>query len=497
MNTIKEILLIFHPNDDRLSEGNSIGWVANFQRYFGSLISQILQDGYEISSLTIDKLSRDRLDHAAIVLIIQSEELKQSTTGLLVINEWAKAIKAEKKLYINDISRVFKLLIKPFDADSQIPELAEVISTDLFFIDQYGEPREYKRFFGTEAERGYWMKLADIAYEISQIWQLEKQGEKSKILPQERNKTVYLATSGVDILFQRDLIKRELKQHGYEVLPNRSLPKEAAQLERMVKEDIEKCRMSIHLIGEDYGFKPVGSELSIVDIQNKIAHTHTEQMSIYNQAAEIKTPFSRMIWVSPDIKNISERQKIFIEDLKSDAAKLEEAEVLQIPLTDLKSIVREELLTGGRFNTHREVKGYDQEDDKDKKTIYLIQDKEDLKETKTLITFLEKSGYRVLAPSYDGDLLDIRYIHHENLRRCDGSIIYCGSASEDWIKTKLSDLLKAPGFGRQKPLKVKAIFLGSDRTIDAQHFERTKTLVLGNKNGFKPEFLQPFLTKLN
>ena len=122
-------------------------------------------------------------------------------------------------------------------------------------------------------------------------------------------------------------MKRELLRHGYKVFPNHSLPKEAGALESMVKDDLSKCCLSIHLIGEDYGYKPKGSELSVVDLQNQIAAKHTRDVAEFNEKSENKEKFSRLIWLSPDLKNVSERQKIFIEDLKSDAASLEEAEV--------------------------------------------------------------------------------------------------------------------------------------------------------------------------
>ncbi|HCX22947.1 MAG TPA: hypothetical protein DHN29_13585 [Cytophagales bacterium] len=281
------------------------------------------------------------------------------------------------------------------------------------------------------------------------------------------------------------------------MLPQHTLPKEVSQLEHQVAEDLHKCRLSIHLIGEDYGYKPRGSEISVVDIQNRIASNHTYDMVDYNKTAKDKKPFSRLIWVSPELKNVTERQKIFIEDLKSDAAALEEAEVLQIPLQELKSIIREELVTGGRFNREqREIAGYEHDSTHGSKVIYLIQDKSDVRDAKLLREFLEGSGYKVVSPSYSGDLVDIRYIHQENLRRCDASIIYFGNAKEAWIRTKLQDLLKAPGFGRQKKLVAKAVYFDGPKSVDMDHYEKNNAMILGNNGGFKPEHLKPFLTKL-
>ncbi len=108
-----------------------------------------------------------------------------------------------------------------------------------------------------------------------------------------------------------------------------------------------------------------------------------------------------------------------------------------------------------------------------------------------------QQGYKVVSPSYEGDLVDLRYIHQENLRRCDASIIYFGSSTEDWIKTKLQDLLKAPGFGRIKPMKAKAVYIrGEKEGVDLDQFEKNNAMVLGKNGSFSPDHLKPFLTKL-
>ncbi|MEM6829311.1 MAG: hypothetical protein AAF551_02265, partial [Bacteroidota bacterium] len=209
-----------------------------------------------------------------------------------------------------------------------------------------------------------------------------------------------------------------------------------------------------------------------------------------------KELFSRLIWVSPDLKNVTERQKIFIEDLKSDAAALEEAEVLQITLQELKTIIREELVTGGRFKK-KEIKGLiDKKEGDPSKLIYLIADRRDVNSAEEIQTYLTKKGFNVVAPSYEGDLVDLRYVHQENLRRCDASIIYFGESTEEWIRTKFQDLLKAPGFGRNKPMVAKAIYFDGKREVNLEHYEKNNTMILGNVKGFAPEQLEPFIAKM-
>jgi hypothetical protein len=499
MELNKKILLCYSEQDNQPIEGGLKGWVSNFHKFLSTLLSQISRVSPEILMIQDTEIKNVDLKDATVVILISTENLIQNEGLIQSLNEFGKKSKENNSLIIDGVSRLFKVHKSPFNEDQYLPEFENIISYDFFMIDPLtGDAHEFKRFFGGDAERSYWMKLVDMAYDLDHIFESEvAQIKKSEETDISREKTVYLASTGVDMVIQRDIIKRELIRHGYRVLPQHTLAKEVHLLEHQIKDDLSRCRLSIHLIGEDYGYRPKGSDLSIVDIQNRTASDHTHDMLEYNESADEKLPFSRLIWVSPDLNNVSERQKIFIEDLKSDASTIEEAEVLQIPLPDLKAIIREELVTGGRFKKkRREIEGFTHHDDEDIKVIYLIQDKQDTGKISPMKDFLEEKGYKVVTPSYEGDLVDIRYIHQENLRRCDASIIYFGDAKEAWIRTKLQDLLKAPGFGRQKTLQAKAVYFDGKKEVDLNHYEKNNALVLGMNGGFKPEHLNPFLTKL-
>lgn len=497
----KEILLCYAESDDVPVESGLKGWITNFNKFLTTLLGQISKDVPQVTLVTESNYSSLDFNKAGAVLAVVTPALAKESGFTNAINEFGRLKRKENQLVLGGISSFFKILKGPYDPDAYFSEYIDLISYDFYLIDPLtGEPQEFTRFFGSDAERSYWMKLVDMAYDLNQLFINQQKGVvDEKEFP--RDKTVYLASTGVDMVIQRDIIKRELNRHGYKVLPNHSLPKEAKSLDRMVRDDLPKCRLAIHMVGEDYGYKPKGSELSVVDIQNRIASEHTYDMVEYNKKLEAdkKELFSRLVWVSPDLKNVTERQKIFIEDLKSDAANLEEAEVLQITLQELKTIVREELVTGGRFKARREIKGLEsskKEEDRSQ-LIYLIHDKRDGAESKEIEEFLVKKGFKVVSPSYEGDLVDLRYIHQENLRRCDASIIYYGSSTEDWIKTKLQDLLKAPGFGRVKPLKAKAVYVkGEKEGVNLEQFEKNNALVLGKNGSFDPAQLEPFLTKL-
>ncbi|WP_425393231.1 DUF4062 domain-containing protein [Ekhidna sp.] len=502
MSTNRTIALIYSEKDDAQIEGGVKGWVTNFHKFLSTLMYQITRENPEIKLINESEFSAPDLDNYSVILAVLTPNLAREKVVIKGLDSHGKKLKSQNKLIADGVARIFKVLKRPFDPDEHLPELEDLLTYDFYLVDPLtGDPQEFTRFFGSDAERSYWMKLVDMAYDINHVLHAKELSEgEGAYATIPREKTVYLASTGVDMVIQRDIIKRELIRHGYKVLPDHSLPKEAKALDRMVRDDLDRCRLSIHLVGEDYGYKPRGSELSVVDIQNRVASDHTYQMVEKNKEAKDgeKKLFSRLIWVSPDLKNVTERQKIFIEDLKSDAAALEEAEVLQIQLQELKTIIREELVTGGRFNVRRDIKGFDdKKPDEKTKMIYLIADKRDVDDIEDMQSYLKNQGFNVVSPSYEGDLVDLRYIHQENLRRCDASIIYFGQATEDWIKTKLQDLLKAPGFGREKPLTAKAVYFKGQKDVDMEHYKKNNAMVLGNNGGsFSPDHLKPFLTKI-
>jgi len=500
MNLNKEILLCYAESDDIPVENGLKGWITNFHKFLTTLLSQISKDVPKVTLVTESNYKSINFSEAGAVLAVTTANLAKQKEFADALNNYGRDKRKDDQLILGGVSSFFKILKGPYDPDTHFQEYIDLISYDFYLVDPLtGEPQEFTRFFGNDAERSYWMKLVDMAYDLNQLFINQRRG----VIEEEqfpKDKTVYLASTGVDMVIQRDVIKRELMRHGYKVLPNHSLPKESKALDRMVREDLAKCRLSIHLVGEDYGYKPKGSELSVVDIQNRIASEHTFSVVEANKKLDVKEPFSRLIWVSPDLKNVTERQKIFIEDLKGDAAALEEAEVLQITLQELKSIVREELVTGGRFKSRRDIHGLDSKKKVEDNIplIYLIHDKRDGADSKELEKYLIGQGFKVVSPTYEGDLVDLRYIHQENLRRCDASIIYYGSSNEDWIKTKLQDLLKAPGFGRIKPMKAKAVYVhGHKDGVDVHQFEKNNAMVLGKNGNFSPDHLKPFITKLS
>ncbi len=80
---------------------------------------------------------------------------------------------------------------------------------------------------------------------------------------------------------ERDEIRRDLQQHGYTVLPARTLSPIGTEVEAEVREDLNRCSMSIHLIGNHYSLTPENAMTSLVEIQNELAIERGERGRVH------------------------------------------------------------------------------------------------------------------------------------------------------------------------------------------------------------------------
>ena len=112
--------------------------------------------------------------------------------------------------------------------------------------------------------------------------------------------------------------------------------------------------------------------------------------------------------------------------------------------------------------------------------------------------------FEVIQPEFQGDEAEIREYHEDNLRACDGAVIFYGSTNECWVRRKLREMQKSAGFGRTKPPATIAIIViptpapaddsccGPPKT----QFRTHEAMVIAQTDGFSPGPLRPFLSRL-
>jgi len=444
-----DILINYSETDNKAKDGNN-GWVNSFEKFLQTILSQVLgANPVIVSKSDADSLTKTELKNTGVLVSIISNEMVKSGPCLDAIEEFYSAKKSA--------ARVLKVMKEEVGFDLLPAKLNQLIPYDLYNTEGDDSTAFYD-FFGPEAESIYWMKLVDLAFDINELLYEQKNNAKN-IKPLFNRKSIYLAFTGNDLSIQRNVIRRELQRHGFKVLPDHNLSTKLDDLTDEINKNLSECVFGIHLLGNSYGDIPEGSDRSVVDLQNKLAsQIETKEGS----------KMQRLIWINPDQKKSSDKQKAFLENLQRDVAALEGAEVLQTPLEDFKNIMREEIFANENFGIQEEETFHV---DKKKLNVYLIYDKIDKDSVSSTIKLLVKEGFNVIEPDFDKNLLEIRKGHLEKLKHLDLAIVFQEKVNTNWVRMKLLDLLKAPGLGRVKPIVGKAILVGEGIELTKDSFE--------------------------
>src|SRR5688572_3507485 len=157
-----DVLIVFAEKDNE-ADKNELGWVSQFKKFLELMLNQVLGEKSKILIKSeFDNMTSPKLDNAGVLVPILSKEFIQSGS-LDHVEAFYKAIEPSAKTR----NRVFKVFRSPLSAQEQPARLRDLIGYDMYQLDpDSGEIREYTDYFSTEAERQYWMKIVDLAYDI-------------------------------------------------------------------------------------------------------------------------------------------------------------------------------------------------------------------------------------------------------------------------------------------------------------------------------------------
>lgn len=490
-----------HIDDQPLVEGQK-GWISSFHRVLEIRLGQLLGRQARIwrdpklqgNDIFADRLV-ERLPRVAVLASIVSPRYLKSEWCLRELREFRKAAETTGGIRIGNKTRIFKIVKTPVPLEQQVAEFQDVLGYEFYTVDpDSGRARELSQGGDAEAQRLYWAKLDDLAHDMAEL--LESIDVEGAQAPTEveapaaapSRVTVYLAETTYDLREQRDAIRRELQGYDAEVLPDRPLPLIGPECREMVREQLGRSSLSIHLIGRNYGVVPEGETRSTVVLQN--------ELSIERGAAG---GFGRLIWLPDDFESEDERQIRFVDTLQTDARIQAGADVLQTSLADFKSVIHRRLRPPEAPKEEATpALGPPLLDESGLKRIYLIFDQRDAEEPAitTLTDYLFDQGFEVILPVFEGDEAQVRHDHEENLSICDGVLLWFGAGNELWLRAKLREVQKSAAFGRKTPITAKVVLVGPPDSPTKGRFRTHEALVVEGRRTFDPAAMQPFLGQL-
>jgi TIR domain len=491
---VDDVFISYRHLDNVLLDDQGKGWIDNFHERFESVLGEAL--GYEPKIWRDPRLPgnayfadvlEERIQQTAVLISILSPGYLQSDWCLGELREFCRLADRSGGLRVGDRMRVFKVVKTHIERELHPPEFQQQLGYDFYEIDKVTQrPVAFGQDLGRNRDQRYWSKLDDLAWDVKQVLSIinprAKIAAPGSVFSRAMG-AVYLAQTTRDLSSERDQIKRELQNRGYDILPERELPFISPHYEEAVRECVARAKLSVHLIGGSYGIVPEGAgNRSIVRLQNEIAAERNRDQA-----------FSRLLWMPVGLTPQEEVQAQFIEHLRTDATTQRGAELLQTPLEELKNVIQLRLSTNG---DKPKAESFDQAPAK----IYLIFDKRDLEGIMPLNDYLSvEKNYQVLLPLIDdegaGDDKGFE-IHKDNLAECDAVLIYYGSANQVWFEYKRRDLKKIVGLDRKSALAAEAVYVTSPKTPHKQLLRSPDTLVIKNFEDFSPAALDSFLSRV-
>jgi hypothetical protein len=293
--------------------------------------------------------------------------------------------------------------------------------------------------------KNYWLKLVDLAFEINKSFSKAFETKKIK---------VFLSDVGSKSRSVRDEIKRDLQRRGYEIVPHVSIPNDLKKAKEIINKSLKEANLSIHILGKEYGKDIQGGNKSIVDLQNQLAAEYCKKSG---------SKLKRVVWQSPDDVIKDQKQREFIDELVKSPDQLAGAEFLKIPIEYLKSLSVDILLGRGINVNVIGIKHYEDAPDPIKKgSNFLVYDSIDKKWAEEIIRDLKKGGIAINQSQFLSTVSKSMAYHKECLALCGSVILLADKASSQWVVAKMKDILKSPGFGREKDFTSKS-FVGSKK----------------------------------
>lgn len=473
-----DLYIIFPDSGDK---DIAKSWISNFKSFLEILLEKLLKRKISIVLCNDKNAGEAKNGASSYILILDDNHLNKKYQDEL--NEIVKLVKTGFE------KRIYKVFTTKLDSPALPQSLMQLINYNFYRIDaETGNTIDFLEIKGDKDEKLFWLKLVDLTYDIyNNIIKLNNI-EKEKIA--NSLKTIFLAETREDQFENRDIIKRELLQHGYNLVPDKHLNLAEKNFKDNLKQYLDESCMAIHIISENYN-QDQTEENSICAIQNTFAATYYTELEKQNKEHDLQ----RIIWISPDLNLKTEKQRNQIAKLKQNAEALTGAEVVQTPIELLKTVIHNRLnenyIAGKK---ERSIK-INKKSKNDILSVYLIYDKTDTENIKSVSKYFEDYNFEILRTSFDGNEYELIKQHKSKLVKCDIVLIY-SNINHEWLISKLKDIKKSPGFGRKKPFLSKIIYYLDKQKINIDKFEKDKFLLLNGKTEFDPKILDPLFKKV-
>jgi hypothetical protein len=201
----------------------------------------------------------------------------------------------------------------------------------------------------------------------------------------------------------------------------------------------------------------------------------------------------RLVWVPPGIVPQDERERKFIDRLRSDGGWNAKADLLETSIESLKTLIDERLAA---IEAAQKKPVMAVAENIQPVRVYLICEEQDKENVLPLRDFLFDQGFEAVLPLFDGEEAEVRMDHEDNLRTCDAAIIYHGLSHDLFLQRKLRELRKIATGPAESRLRMKAVCIAAPMTAEKKAFRTLEAVVILQNNGFEADGWRPLLLNI-
>jgi len=425
---MKRIVIKYSENDNISFSEKERGWVEVFADLLKISLPKFVKTPVELVLIDESKeITLQEFHKADIIMYILSPAFIFSSN----INQEIPDLEKKLDFDISFINKKVKKVVKaPFPTED-LPMSLKVGPNYLFY--HYTDENDsgyqsYEGWMDFHDNLPFWQIFSDLMYDIQPILDPAAKQEA------RNSKKVFLApTLGGRFKTEREIIKRELKTHGIQILPDEDYSIESGYLNDPEGFYLDRAAMAIHFPDE------------FVPIEKK---ENRERLEKHPQ-------LKRFIWFDPEDQADVSRQRGYT-DLKINLKGYSNIEAIESPLEELKDIIKERFNLGYKANNKRDISLKDMP----LRMLYLIaapgsRDERYLE----LIKKIETLGWNVVENIIDDSgVSHFRRMHYTYLKNADYFMVYFENNNINWLESNVKEIVKAPGMSRNKPILGRGIY---------------------------------------
>jgi hypothetical protein len=443
MSFARDAFISYAHIDNEPLPNEKDGWVTIFDkalrqvlsRFTGKVASIWRDEKLQGNDIFSDEILSQFPETAVLVSVLSPRYLKSEWCSKEMTQFYEVAEKTGG-IVIGNKCRIFKIIKTPFGKDESLPpEVAAVLGPmlgyEFYHLDSDNTPQELDPAYGDSARQDFLKTVTRVAWQIKELLEVMSSAPTTA----KAKPAIYLAECTRDRRDARATLEAELKRLGYDIVPDSQLPTDSAEYVAEVERQLQRCELSIHLVGSSYGVVPDGTDQSVVALQNDAAVRISR-----------KSGLARVISVPADLQTTDPRQQAFINALHQDAGLQFGADLITGGIEDLKCAVRDALARVERATSTPVAT-------RDETMVYVICDPRDIQATVPLAKSLIARGIRVELTVFDGDAAAVREANEQLMTTASAIVLFWGAGDDTWRAYQQSDIRKNQGVRRDNPPK--------------------------------------------